>query len=107
MNPVIAAIGATFVIGVAYFICAMFKHGTCDIGKMFNLLVIVGSMVTGIYLCIHAWVLAKSSQPDGAWVGVAGLILAVFSLQQGVLIFRELFARRVQPSRLDENTPTK
>lgn len=70
-------------------------------GKMFNLLVIIGSMVTGVYLCIHAVELAKVSQPDGAWVGIAGLLLALFSIQQTVIMFRELFAKRVDPTKLD------
>ena len=98
MNKVLAILIAVFLAGTAYFLCAIFRHGTCDMGKMFNLLVIVGSMVTGIYLCIHAVALALASEFDGGWLGIAGFILAAFSIQQAIIIFRELFAKRVDPT---------
>ncbi len=78
MNQIIAILVGTFGIGLAYFLCALFKHGLCDMGKMFNLLVLIGSLVTGLYLCIHAVSLAIASLADGAWLGVAGILLAVF-----------------------------
>src|SRR6266436_4271491 len=98
MNQIIAILVGVFGIGWAYFVCALFKHGICDMGKMFNLLVIVGTMVTGIYLCIHAVELARKSILDGGWLGVAGTLLVVFSFQQTVLMFRELFAKQVTPT---------
>jgi hypothetical protein len=102
MNQLIAILVGTFMIGFAYFVCAMLRHGTCDMGKTFNLLVIVGSGVTGIYLCIHAVSLARKNEADGAWVGVAGIMLAVFSFQQIIIIFRELFAKKVEPKALED-----
>ncbi len=60
-------------------------------------------MVTGIYLCMHAVELAKASHADGAWVGVAGLILTLFSVQQTVIIFRELFAKKVEPRKVEDS----
>jgi hypothetical protein len=74
MNQFVAILVGTFGIGIAYFVCAMFKHGLCDMGKMFNLLVLIGSMVTGIYLCIHAVALAMASLADGTWIGLAGIL---------------------------------
>ncbi len=105
MNQIIAILVGVFGIGLAYFVCAMLKHGTCDMGKMFNLLVIVGSMVTGIYLCIHAVELAMKSLADGGWLGVAGILLVAFSFQQTVIMFRELFAKKVTPTKLEDSTP--
>ncbi len=101
MNQIIAILVGTFGIGLAYFLCALFKHGLCDMGKMFNLLIIVGTMVTGIYLCIHAVGLAIASLADGAWLGVAGTLLVFFSFQQTVIMFRELFAKKVTPTKLE------
>jgi ABC-type thiamin/hydroxymethylpyrimidine transport system permease subunit len=101
MNQIIAILVGTFGIGLAYFVCAMFKHGLCDMAKMFNLLIIIGSMVTGLYLCIHAVELAIKSLADGAWLGVAGILLLVFSVQQIIIMFRELFAKKVTPTKLE------
>jgi hypothetical protein len=101
MNQIIAILVGVFGIGFGYFLCALFKHGICDMGKMFNLLVIVGTLVTGIYLCIHAVALAIASLADGAWLGVAGTLLVVFSIQQTVIMFRELFAKKVTPTKLE------
>ena len=105
MNQFVAILVGTFGIGMAYFVCAMFKHGVCDMGKMFNLLIIVGSMVTGIYLCIHAAALAVASLSDGAWLGVAGILVVMFSFQQTIFMFRELFAKKVMPTKLEDSTP--
>lgn len=108
MNQVMAILVAVFAVGLVYFICSLFKEGTCDIEKLFNLLVIIVSMVTGIYLCIHAIALARASQEDGGWLGVAGVILAAFSFKQTVLMFRELFARKVQPTKAEDSVrPTE
>jgi hypothetical protein len=52
---------------------------------------------------ISRWRIAKVSHPDGAWVGVAGLILALFSVQQTVIIFRELFVKKVEPTKLEDS----
>jgi hypothetical protein len=73
-------------------------------GKLFNLLVIIISAITGIYLCIHAVELALAGhKDDGAWVGVAGFILTVYSVQQSLNLFRELFAKKVDPTKLDDS----
>lgn len=103
MNLEIAILVGIFVIGLAYFVCAMLRHGLCDMGKLFSLLVIVFGMGTGMYLCAHAVALAKTSQPDGAWVGIAGLLLVLFSVQQTVTMFRELFAKEVEPKKLEDS----
>jgi len=74
-------------------------------GNLFSLVVVVISLVTGIYLCMHAIELGKVSHPDAAWVGVAGFILTVFSVQQTITTFRELFATRVTPTPLTPTPP--
>jgi len=103
MNQGIAILVGIFVIGLAYFVCAMFRHGTCDMGKLFRLLVIVFSMGTGIYLCAHAVVLTIASQPDGAWVGIVGFLLVLISIQQTVTMFRELFTKKVDSKKLEDS----
>ena len=101
MNLIMGIVIGTFGISTAYFVCATFKHGLCDMGKMFNLLVLIGSLVTGIYLCIHAVELAIASLADGAWLGVAGTLLVWFSTQHIITMFRELFAKKVTPTKLE------
>jgi uncharacterized membrane protein len=101
MNQGIAILTGIFLVGLIFFICSHIKHGTCDMGKLFNLVVVVISFVTGIFLCIHAIEIARASQPDAAWVGVAGFILTVFSIKQAINAFRELFAKKVTPTKLE------
>ena len=103
MNQGIAILVGIFLVGLIFFVCSHLKHGTCDMGKLFNLVVVVISAVTGTYLCIHAIELAKVSHPDAAWVGVAGFILTVFSVQQAINVFRELFAKKVAPTKLEDS----
>src|SRR5260370_30038391 len=98
MNQIIAILVGTFGIGLAYFLCALFKHGLCDMGKMFNLLVLIGSFVTGLYLCIHAVSLSTASLPDGAWLGVPGILLSRFTTQQTIIAFPASFAQKITPS---------
>jgi hypothetical protein len=100
MNQWIAIVAGVFLIGLVYFACAHFRHGSCDTGKLFGMLIVVGSMVTGIYLCIHAVELARASQSDAVWIAVAGCTLTLFSLQQVIVMFRELFATKVVPTKL-------
>lgn len=90
-----------FLVGLIFFICSHIKHGTCDMGKLFNLILVVFSFVTGIFLCVHAIELAKVNHPDAAWLGVAGFILTVFSAQQALNVFRELFAKKVTPTKVE------
>jgi hypothetical protein len=101
MNQGVAILAGIFLVGLIFFVCSHFKHGTCDMGKLFNLMVVVISAVTGTFLCIHAFELAKVSHPDAAWVGLAGFVLTVFSVQQTINVFRELFAKRVTPTKLE------
>ena len=104
MNQVIVALVGIFVIGLVYFVCSHLKYGTCDMGKLFNLLVVVISFVTGIFLCIHAVQSALASQKDEvAWGGVAGFILTVFSLEQAIVVFRELIAKKVEPRKIQNS----
>jgi hypothetical protein len=103
MNQAIAILACIFFVGLIYFVCSHIKHGTCDMGRLFNLVVVVISFVTGTFLCIHAIELAKVSHPDAAWVGVAGFILTVFSVQQAINMFRELFAKKVTPTKLGDS----
>jgi amino acid permease len=106
MNQGIAILASIFVSGLIFFICSYVKHGTCDMGNLFSLVVVVISFVTGIYLCVHAIELVKVSPPDSdaAWVGVAGFILTAFSVQQAINTFRELYGRRVTPLQASNNS---
>jgi hypothetical protein len=103
MNQGIAILIGIFVVGFSYFVCAHVRHGSCDMGKLFSVLVVVVSFVTGAYLCIHAVELALAGQKDdAAWVGVAAFVLTAFSCQQAIIMFRELFAKKVAPTKLTE-----
>jgi hypothetical protein len=95
---IIIFVGIT-IVGVAYFLCALIKHGTCDIGKVFTLLVVVIGLVTGIFLYLHAYsLLKKSFAEDAAWGAVTGFVLFLYSLMQIITMFRELFAKKVNPT---------
>jgi hypothetical protein len=96
------------VIGLAYFACAIFKHGTCDIGRVFTLLVVVVGLVTGAFLYIHAYTFLKASfLEDAVWTAVAGIVLFISSGQQIVVMFRKQFVRRIDPlKRNNETNPT-
>src|SRR5260370_21363502 len=98
MNQIIAILVGTFGIGLAYFLCALFKHGLCDMGKMFNLLVLIGSVVTGVYLCIPAISLSLAPLADGAWLGVPGNPLAAVTLSNILTALPELFVNKVTPN---------
>jgi hypothetical protein len=101
MNQAIVLLASVILVGVVFFVCSHVKHGTCDMAKLFNLVFVVISFVTGIFLCIHAFQLGKVSHPDAVWVGLAGFILAVFTFQQGLNAFRELFEKKVTPTKLE------
>src|SRR5260370_7437731 len=105
MNLIMGIVIGTFGISTAYFVCATFKHGLCDMGKMFNLLVLIGSLVTGIYLCIHAVELAIASLADGAWLGVPRTLLVWFSPQHATPMFRKLFPKTIPPTQLPPPHP--
>jgi hypothetical protein len=102
MNEGIIILVGIAVIGLAYFVCAMWIHRTCDIGKVFTLLIVVIGLVTGVFLYVHAFVLflRSSYSEDAVWGAVAGFVLFIASLLQIVVIFRELFQKKVSPSKL-------
>ena len=100
MNEGIIILVGITIIGVAYFVCALTKHGTCDIGKVFTLLVVVIGLVTGVFLYLHAYTQLKNSfAEDAAWSAVAGFVLCLSSLLQIITMFRELFAKKVDPTK--------
>ena len=68
--------------------------------KLFGLLVITISFDTGVVL--HAVQLAFAGQrDDAAWVGVAALTLVAFSVKQAIIIFEEVFSKKVEPRKLE------
>lgn len=91
-------------IALTYFGCAMLKHGTCDIGKVFTLLILVVGAVTGVFLYVHAFAVFRklSWSEDAVWGAVAGIVLFIASLLQIIVMFRELFAKRVDPKKVGE-----
>jgi hypothetical protein len=100
MNEGIIILVGIAIVGVAYFVCALMKHGTCDIGKVFTLLVVVVGLVTGIFLYVHAYSFLKTSYyEDAVWGAVAGFVLFLSSLLQIITMFREVFAAKVDPTK--------
>jgi hypothetical protein len=100
MNEGIIILVGIAIVGVAYFVCAVMKHGTCDIGKVFTLMVVVIGLVTGIFLYAHAYTfLRQSFNEDAAWGAVAGFVLCLSSLLQIITMFRELLATKVDPTK--------
>ncbi len=99
MNEGIAILVGIAIIGLAYFVCAMWKHHTCDIGKIFTLLIVVIGLITGVFLYVHAFAvfLKGSYSEDAVWGAVAGFVLVIASILQIIVMFRELFASRVDP----------
>ena len=100
MNEGIIILVVIAIAGLAYFGCGMTKRGTFDVGKCFTLLVIVFSLVTGIFIVIHAFVFLKAKgaySEDEVWSAIAGMVLFFWSAHQTVIMFREVFAKRVDP----------
>jgi hypothetical protein len=101
MNEGIVIVSVIGVVGVAYFLCAMTKHGTFDIGKCFTLLAVALSFVTGIFIFIHSVVFLRanpSHYEDAVWSAIAGMVLCFWSAQQVIVMFRELYAKKVDPT---------
>ena|SRR5580704_11538748 len=92
------------VVGALYWICSMLKHDTCDMGKLFTVILAVVGLVTGCFLYVHAFAFLRTSKEDAAWGGIAGFILTIYSLQQVVVTFRELFAKAVAPLKCDDES---
>jgi len=70
--------------------------------KLFGLLVITISFDTGVFLAIHSVQLALASQrDDAAWVGVAALTLAAFSVKQAIMLFQEVYGKKVEPKKIE------
>jgi hypothetical protein len=95
-------LASIFVAGSTFFICSHKKHGTCDMEKLFGLLVITISFDTGVFLSVHAVQLALQGQKDdAAWVGVAALTLAAFSVKQAIILFQEVYGKKVEPKKIE------
>lgn len=100
MNEGIIILVFVAVIAVVYFGCALYRHGTCDMGKCFTLLVVAVGFITGIIIFLHAYHFLKakvSSYEDAVWSAIAGMVLCLSSTLQIVTMFRELFAKKVDP----------
>jgi len=106
MNEGIAILVAVAALGLAYFACAMWRHRTCDIGKLFTLLIVVVGLITGVFLYVHAFALFLKAtySEDAVWGAVAGVVLFIASLVQIVTMFRELYARAVDPLKVTTET---
>ena len=97
-------LASIFATGLAFFVCSHAKHGTCDMEKLFGLLVITISFDTGVFLSVHAVQLALEGQKDdAAWVGVAALTLAAFSVKQAIILFKEVYSKKVEPKRIESS----
>ncbi|MGO9591027.1 MAG: hypothetical protein ACLP3K_13400 [Candidatus Acidiferrales bacterium] len=111
MNEGIVLLVGIAIVALAYFACAMWKHHTCDIGKLFTLLIVVVGLITGVFLYVHAFAafLKASYSEDAVWGAVAGVVLFIASILQIIVMFRELFATRVDPIKLskESNPPTE
>src|SRR5712691_2792498 len=84
-------------VGVAYWICAMLKNGTCKLdGFAFLLLSAVG-IVTGVYIFGGSLKRATGSSQEIIWGGITGFILTLYSLEQVIRSFRQQLARQVAP----------
>lgn len=105
MNEGIVILVVIAVLGLAYFACAIWKHRTCDIGKVFTLLIVAVGLITGIFLYSHAFslFLKVSYSEDVLWGGIAGLVLFLASFLQIIQMFRELFAQRVDPTKVENS----
>ncbi len=106
MNEGISFLVALAIGGLGYFCCAMFRHGICNMGKLFTLLVVIVGFVTGILIFVHVFVLLKgtpSHTEDAVWSAVAGIVLCFSSSQEIILMFRELFAKKVDPTALESS----
>ena len=105
MNEKLILLIALGVGAVIYAVCAIMKHGNCNIGKLFTLMVLILGFVTGILLFTHVIGLVKSNprlEEDAVWSAVAGIVLCVSSFQEIVVKFRELFAKPAVPIRAEQ-----
>jgi len=78
----------------------MSKHGTFDVGKYFTLLVVVFSLVTGVFIFIHAFVFLKvkgAYSEEAVWSAIAGMVLFFWSAHQTVIMFREVLSKIATP----------
>jgi hypothetical protein len=85
--------------------CAIVKHGNCNLGKLFTLLVLLVGFFTGILLFVHVFAFVRANpkmEEDAVWSAVAGIVLCVSSAQEIVVKFRELFAKPVAPIKAEE-----
>lgn len=101
MNEGFIIIVFVAVVAVIYFVCSLFRHGNCDIGKCFTLLAGATGAILGVFLFLHALASVKAKAPyeDALWTAIAGIILTISSCMQMVNMFREIFAKQVEPVR--------
>jgi hypothetical protein len=43
----------------------------------------------------------RAKKDDAAWVGVAAVTLAAFSVKQGIVLFKEVYSKKVEPKKLE------
>ena len=107
MNEKVILLIALAVGALVYSACAIAKHGNCNIGKLFTLMVLILGFFTGILLFVHVFALVRVNprmEEDAVWNAVAGIVLCVSSAQEIVVKFRELFVKPVAPIQTGENT---
>ena len=109
MNELLALLIAFAVGAAAYSVCAFAKHGTCNIGDLFTLLVLIFGLVIGIVLFVRVWVIARThplqltSIEESAWTAVAAIVLCISSTQEIIVKFRQLFAKPVTPIKPEQD----
>lgn len=106
MNEGIIILVFVAVVAVIYFGCAVYRHGTCDMGKCFTLLVVAVGFLTGIIIFLHAYLFLKAKVPsyeDAVWSAIAVIVLCLSSTMQIITMFRELFAKKVDPLKAERD----
>lgn len=89
------------VLGLSFWICSMLRHGTCDMWKLINASLTAFSIVIGVFLYVHSFAFLRTSKEDAAWAAIAGFLLTLYSAQQIVILFREIYAQKVEPIKVE------
>lgn len=100
MNEGVILVIVVAVLSVAYFVVAFWRHGNCDLGKVFTLAALVVGLVSGVFIFIHTFSELKAQptyREDSIWCAVAGVLLVLYSVQQTCTMFRELFVQKIEP----------
>jgi len=99
-NEGIFTLLCVLLLGGTYWLCAIFKKGTCKLDTFAFLLLSIVGAVAGIFIFGGAFkkAIGLSSLPqDVIWGGITGFVLTLYSIEQIMRSFRELFAQQFEP----------